>query len=219
MNCPKCGKEIANDSNFCEYCGNPVKKSHKKTMWNVLAVLLLMGGAFFMGVQLSGETTKEVTEVAEDTLEYEVSTELPPVEAPAELAEVVDYVDLGLPSGTIWYTSNETGFYTYEEAVSQFGTRLPTKEQWEELKAECQWHWTGSGYKITGNNGNTMTLPAMGGRTINDNVVDVGFRGYYCSSTPNGSEKMWSFKFDSNDVYMSGEGRRRLGRSVRLVQD
>ena len=32
MKCPKCGKEIANDSQFCEYCGNkinPVKKTQK----------------------------------------------------------------------------------------------------------------------------------------------------------------------------------------------
>lgn len=45
------------------------------------------------------------------------------------------YTDLGLPSGTIWKNFNATGFYTYDEAVSQFGNRLPTKEQWEELKA------------------------------------------------------------------------------------
>ena len=30
MKCSKCGKEIANDSLFCEYCGNPIRKSHKK---------------------------------------------------------------------------------------------------------------------------------------------------------------------------------------------
>lgn len=29
MKCPKCGKEIANDSAFCEYCGEPIKKNRK----------------------------------------------------------------------------------------------------------------------------------------------------------------------------------------------
>ena len=43
------------------------------------------------------------------------------------------YTDLGLPSGTKWKNFNATGFYTYDEAVSKFGNRLPTKEQWEEL--------------------------------------------------------------------------------------
>ena len=42
MKCSKCGKKITNDSNFCEYCGNPVKKSHKKIMRIVLAVALIL---------------------------------------------------------------------------------------------------------------------------------------------------------------------------------
>ena len=44
------------------------------------------------------------------------------------------YVDLGLPSGTLWKAENEiAGHYTYEEAVVKFESKLPTKEQWEEL--------------------------------------------------------------------------------------
>ena len=42
------------------------------------------------------------------------------------------YVDLGLPSGTLWKNANEGGddaLYTYDEAVSMFGDKLPTKEQ------------------------------------------------------------------------------------------
>ena len=54
-----------------------------------------------------------------------------------------DYVDLGLPSGTKWKSANETGgyngFYTFDEAVSTFGDKLPTKEQFEELKNNCTW--------------------------------------------------------------------------------
>ena len=74
-------------------------------------------------------------------------------------AKDTGYTDLGLPSGTIWKNFNATGFYTSDEAVSQFGNRLPTKKQWEELKAECQWSWNGSGYKVTGPNGNSIVLP------------------------------------------------------------
>lgn len=128
------------------------------------------------------------------------------------------FVDLGLPSGTKWETQNQKGFYTYDEAVSQFGNRLPTKEQWEELKAECQWEWTGDGYIVIGPNGNSITLPAEGCRNCIGGVSHVGSYGDYRSSTPGGSDHAWFLGFDSGtvDVY---NGYRCLGQSVRLVQN
>ena len=128
------------------------------------------------------------------------------------------YTDLGLPSGTIWKNFNATGFYTYDEAVSQFGSRLPTKEQWEELKAECQWSWTGSGYKVTGPNGNSITLPATGSRDCGGRVYSVGSSVYYWSSTPDGSDYAWNLVFGSGGVSMYNYNRC-FGFSVRLVQD
>ena len=135
------------------------------------------------------------------------------------------YVDLGLPSSTLWKTSNEENasdaeyaFFTYDEAVSQFGSRLPSKEQWEELKAECQWAWTGSGYKVTGPNGNSITLPAAGWRNCYGSVNYVGSSSNYWSSTPKDSEDVWRLYFDSHGVYMDFNSRCN-GYSVRLVQD
>ena len=132
-------------------------------------------------------------------------------------AEVsLGYTDLGLPSGTKWKNFNATGFYTYDEAVSQFGNRLPTKPQWEELKAECQWSWNGSGYKVTGPNGNSIVLPASGFR---DGIVKgVGYVGDYWSSTPEGSDNARFLSFNSGEVGVY-YGKRCFGRSVRLVQD
>ncbi len=128
------------------------------------------------------------------------------------------YTDLGLPSGTIWKNFNATGFYTYDEAVSQFGNRLPTKEQWEELKAECQWSWNGSGYKVTGPYGNSIVLPASGYRGCDGSVFNVGSNGMYWSSTPIDSDGAWGLNFFSGGVYMYSYIRC-FGRSVRLVQD
>lgn len=137
---------------------------------------------------------------------------------PPQKAVAQGYTDLGLPSGTIWKNFNATGFYTYDEAVSQFGSRLPSKEQWEELKAECQWSWTGSGYKVTGPNGNSITLPAAGYRHCIGSVYGVGSNGDYWSSTPDGSDYAWDINFDSGSVNTGGYGRCN-GNSVRLVQD
>ena len=128
------------------------------------------------------------------------------------------YTDLGLPSGTKWNNFNATGFYTYDEAVSKFGNRLPTKEQWEELKAECQWSWNGSGYKITGPNGNSIVLPASGYRYCDGSVDSVGSIGNYWSSTPGDSDDAWYLGFNSGGVYVLNDVRC-YGQSVRLVQD
>lgn len=136
----------------------------------------------------------------------------------AELKAQGLLVDLGLPSGTLWRDKNEEGgFYSYDEAVSQFGNRLPTKEQWGELRAECQWSWTGSGYKVTGPNGNSITLPAAGYRDCHGNVGGVGSSSCYWSSTPKDSDRAW-YLFDSDGVYMD-DIIRCFGSSVRLVQD
>ena len=132
---------------------------------------------------------------------------------------VQDYVDLGLPSGTQWKSSNEKGGYmTYDAAVSKYGNKLPTKEQWEELKGMCTWEWTGKGYTVKGLNGKSIFLPAAGYRSCDGSVRDVGSYGDYWSSTPNGSESAWNLYFYSGGVSMN-DYYRCYGFSVRLVQD
>ena len=127
------------------------------------------------------------------------------------------YVDLGLSSGTYWKETNESGFYNYDNAVSKFGDKLPTKEQLEELKNECEWTWTGNGYKVTGSNGESIMLPAAGYRKCDGDVGGVGTGGRYWSSTPDDSGNAWNLRFLSSGVGMYSYYRCG-GRSVRLVQ-
>lgn len=130
-----------------------------------------------------------------------------------------EYVDLGLPSGTLWKSKNEKGmYYTYDEAVSQFGDKLPTREQFAELQAFCTWTWNGKGYVVKGDNGNSIVLQAVGYRDCDGGVDRVGTYGYYWSSTPYDSGYMWDLRFRSGDVGMSSSYDRCYGRSVRLVQ-
>lgn len=130
------------------------------------------------------------------------------------------FVDLGVPSGTLWKNKNETGghdgFYTYDEAMSKFGN-VPTKEQFEELKSSCNWTWTGNGYKVTGPSGASITLPAAGCRR-GSNVSYVGSNGSYWSSTPDGSGHAYYLDFYSGgrcNVYRTYG--LHCGFSVRLV--
>lgn len=131
-------------------------------------------------------------------------------------------VDLGLPSGTLWKNANEGGDYarytTYDEAVNRWGSKLPTIEQFKELKDKCTWTWTGSGYKVTGPSGDFITLPAAGSCDCYGNVSPVGTYGGYWSSTPYDSDDVWELYFNSGVVSMY-DTNRCCGRSVRLVQN
>ena len=78
-------------------------------------------------------------------------------EARAQALAAQEYVDLGLPSGTLWKNADEhNGFlFTFDEAVSVYGDKLPTKEQIEELVRHCMFITEGNHTKIESkNNGN-----------------------------------------------------------------
>lgn len=74
-----------------------------------------------------------------------------------------EYVDLGLPSGTLWKASGEPSLYTHDEALRSFFFQLPTMEQYKELINLCEWEWVvdesnnvGLGYKVIGLNKNSI---------------------------------------------------------------
>lgn len=105
------------------------------------------------------------------------------------------YVDLDLPSGTFWKDSNESGYYQYNDAVRQFGNSLPTREQAYELQRYCTWKWNGYGYTITGRNGNSIFLPALGYRNCEGNIWGVNEYGDYMYYDPNQTKYVVGFSF------------------------
>jgi len=136
------------------------------------------------------------------------------------------YVDLGLSvywkNSNEWNSSDDHGFYTYTEAKSEFGSRLPTKKQWDELlnKKNCTWRWTGSGYKVTGTNGQSIYLPAAGFREAGWKEATEGSCSYYWSSTPyDWPEYAYALCFYSGfRSCSSGNSPYGQGYSVRLVR-
>lgn len=215
MKCPNCKNEIDNSSVFCEHCGARVKQS-KIGLWITLSVLFVaIITAFIVTTILEQQRIKQ-------HLESQLITERKArkeIERKAELLRQ-GYIDLGLPSGTVWKNADEGGdnaLYTHDEAVSRFGNQLPTKQELEELKNKCTWTWTGNGYKVTGPSGNSIVLPAAGFRDCDGSVYGVGMYDLYWSSTSINSDVAWSLFFDSSEVYI-GLYNRCYGLSVRLVQ-
>ena len=189
----------------------------------------LNGGAQYMtkesksGMVLLVTTGKSVAEKeaikAEQIRQAEIARQAKLASKSAYLNQ--GYVDLGLPSVTLWKNANEGGdyvLYTYNEAVSRFGNKLPTKQQLEELKNKCTWTWTGNGYKVTGPNGNSIFLPAAGNSDCGGSVYDVGADGNYWSSTPSGSDYACYLRFYSSSWADVLSRSRCVGCSVRLVQ-
>ena len=127
------------------------------------------------------------------------------------------YIDLGLPSKTLWADENKEGFYTFNAAVAEYGNSLPTRDQWEELKDHCKWEWVGKGYRVTGLNGNSIFLPAEGWRDYNERVYYVGSCCCYLSSTPRDLNCSWSLNAFSDSVFI-GDLDRCYSGTVRLIK-
>lgn len=102
------------------------------------------------------------------------------------------------------------------------GARMPTKQEWEELKYYCSSVWTTqngvNGRRFTGQNGSTLFLPATG-CCRNDEFNWVGVIGHYWSSSlgTDGPNKAWIFDFLSGYTSMDDYGRDH-GLSVRPVR-
>ena len=219
MLCPNCKKEIENGSKFCEYCGARVKKS-KKGLWITLSVIFMAVIATIVVITVQEQMTIDRNRVEQHQLELE--QQLQAERNAHEEAELRKYIDLGLPSGTLWKESNEGGdyaYYTFDEAINKFGNKLPTKQQLEELISKCTWRWIGNGYKVIGPNGNSIILPAAGSRDYDsDNVSHVGTNANYWSSTLYSSYSAWDLLFSATYGASIGYNYRDFGFSVRLVR-
>ena len=115
------------------------------------------------------------------------------------------FKDLNLPSGTKWTTTTESnpnkegGIFTISEATAQFGDRIPSKEQWEELLQRCTFKKTADGLLLTvnSNSGNKMKsnknqmpdevvqflIPFVGHVDCNDPELEDKFMAYLWSSS------------------------------------
>lgn len=98
------------------------------------------------------------------------------------------FIDLGLPSGTLWATENEPGFnyLKYWDAVHKYFIDgafqeeiLPSQKEWTELFENCKKEWDHEKLVIIGPNGNKIYLQADGD-SINGGQ---GIFGHYWTSS------------------------------------
>ena len=115
------------------------------------------------------------------------------------------YVDLGLPSGNLWYVGDD--YVSWNE-----NSKYPSKKDYEELILCCTWKWVEveglKGYLVTGLNKNSIFLPAAGYFEPGlKQVRGKGFLGQYWSSTTSQNKKeemlAWSLRFGDKGKRMT----------------
>ena len=154
-------------------------------------------------------------------------------EIPLELRDnKTEYVDLGLPSRTLWSTDYEKSdgnllFLPYEKAEYM---KIPTKEQWEELKSLCKWEYViDNAYdycrcRCVGPNGQILKFERTG-RIITEGNVDEWEAFFWIEDDSDINEKysihMFNYgkRFDKEigrcDLYMNFSGYKLPVRLVR----
>lgn len=146
---------------------------------------------------------------------------------PTDWKDNFHWIDLGLPSGTLWADVNlynpddKNGFWTYDEIMaSPYKDYVPTKEQMNELHDNCKWGWSegGNGLQVHSKyNGRDVFFPAEG--SYRGRVVAPEFDGYYLTSTPYNNDYVYVMSFGGKYIIASTFSYvRAYGYSVRLVR-
>ena len=73
----------------------------------------------------------------------------------------MEWVDLGLPSGTLWAKYDIEGRTSFMGARSSYGSHMPSMTKADELKKYCtrKWDESASALVLTGPNGNSISFP------------------------------------------------------------
>ena len=145
----------------------------------------------------------------------------------------VDYVDLGLPSGTLWCKHNygvdksyEYGdLFSYEDAINLNlnPAHLPSKENFEELIDNCSHIWTcvhgiDGQLFVSKSNGEKIFFPAAGYHTIASKILGRGYGGdYWSSSWYTRTQRAHNMSFTSSRIFMGANFVSNSFYSVRLV--
>lgn len=98
-----------------------------------------------------------------------------------------NFVDLGLPSKTLWGICDDKEMILLPDAIRIYGDFLPTKEQVQELISECLWIFDEekNGFTVSGKNGNNIFFP------LRDEVF-----GFYLTSSMIDDKHYCAFSID-----------------------
>ncbi len=145
------------------------------------------------------------------------------------------YVDLNLPSGTLWASKNlgasshtDVGdYYTRHDisASSSFDvSSLPTIDQMKELHKYCTWVWTNSyqgsgvkGYIVSSKRSDSQIFLPAAGNVKNGNYRRRNTDGDYWLANSKGADRAYNLDFTQTYIKTADHSPATMGFSVRLV--
>lgn len=106
-----------------------------------------------------------------------------------------EYVDLGLPSGTLWSRDYEmiNGKVVFMPYLKASQLCIPTESQWQELKDNCQWQYPSRNrdrFDCIGPNGNSISFALTGYETIKGELHYTQFSDFWILDSDNEHNKM-----------------------------
>lgn len=132
------------------------------------------------------------------------------------VSEGSEFVDLGLPSGTLWSSDyvkddNDKAIYVTQENGADY--EIPTYEQFKELMDECKWdqksekNWTESGFYYwhdwaicLGPNGNKITFEKTGLYEATDSLTRTSEIFFWLNDKEYFHNNCASITFDSLNI-------------------
>ena len=125
-----------------------------------------------------------------------------------------EFVDLGLPSGTKWSSDyildgNYPDYLPYGRAEL---LNIPTQEQWEELKDNCQWEFDiDNAYDLcearcVGPNGNTLRFVRTGKKEINS-LSEEWAVFFWLKDCDEGNDKTAIHMYNAGKIYNRRDAR------------
>lgn len=136
MKCPNCGKEIANESKFCEYCGKPIeKKRNTQSLWMVFIVLLVVGLVGVMAYNMNQPSAPDEPVTPTNTMQRYTGK--------IGSYPITMFINLSITSGKM-------GHYYYNKYKTEIALYVEDYQRNEDGSVECSLVEETSGHGSTG---------------------------------------------------------------------